>query len=590
MNYFFTSLKQAVIGTLVIAMYFFAGCDASSDSTANTSADTNKPETNDRQSDNTESSSSQKTSLQKVSLRKDSSDNPVAYIPPQCYTNPVSDDAIHNPCYVCHTNSKAPNYLNDIDVQLEYSAPTEGAKNFWTNLFLDRTEQVAALSDEAMIRYIRQSNYLSENNEIILAQKLKTLPDHWDRNANGKWDGYTPDVYFNFNEDGFDQDHKGQLTGWRVFAYYPFPGTFMPTNGSTDDVLIRLPESFQQDIKGNYSADIYKLNLAIAEAIMKAKTVTIAKTDEKLYGVDLNKDGTLGETTQVVFEWEPLKNKDMSYVGMAKDLQAQGKIKLAKHLLPVGTEFIHSVRYVDFDGDQPILSARMKELRYSRKSAWRNYHQLGMIVDEEIKERHDFPDRTKTVQGNAEEGLRVNQGWTYQGFIEDQDGELRPQTYEETYFCAGCHGGVGASNDTVFALPRKLDSTHPNEGWYHWSKRSLSNIADPKRTDGNGEYAFYLTHNPTGNEYRNNLEVLKKFYHDDGKPNVAAFENLENDITVLLNPSKERAMMLNKAYKVIVEEQSYALGREPHVKPLTNVKKNIELNGPTGIKTPLSAY
>ena len=44
--------------------------------------------------------------------------HPTPYIPPQCYTNPVdAKGAVSNPCYVCHTEGKRPNVLNDSDTQ-----------------------------------------------------------------------------------------------------------------------------------------------------------------------------------------------------------------------------------------------------------------------------------------------------------------------------------------------------------------------------------------------------------------------------------------------------------------------------------------
>ncbi len=69
-----------------------------------------------------------------------------------------------------------------------------------------------------------------------------------------KWSGYTPDCYFNFDDEGFDREYNGTYTGWRAFAYYPFLGTFWPTNGSTDDVLIRLSDSFRKKAGGEEDA------------------------------------------------------------------------------------------------------------------------------------------------------------------------------------------------------------------------------------------------------------------------------------------------------------------------------------------------
>lgn len=524
-------------------------------------------------------------------LTEDVSHNPVAYIPPQCYTNPKTEGKVTNPCYVCHSESKEPNFINDDDVQLNYSFPEAGVKNHWSNVFKDRSDQIENLSDEEILKYVRKDNYLAPNGGIILAEKLSRLPSEWDRNKNGQWDGYIPDVYFSFNESGFDQAPNGEFTGWRAYAYYPFPGTFMPTNGSMDDVLIRLPQVFREREAGRYDETTYKINLAIIEALLKEKTISIEPVDEAVYGVDLNKNGVLDQATEVEFAWAPQNGITMSYVGMAKLAQEQGQVHLAKRLYPEGTEFIHSVRYLDVSASGVQMSSRMKELRYSRKNSWRNFHQLRTIFDNEVKERHDFPDRTKTVTGNMETGLNVPQGWTYQGFIEDNIGELRPQTYEETYFCTGCHGYTGASHDTTLSFARKLDDSYPKQGWFHWKNYPQTKMFDPKREDGLGEFAFYLEQNPTGNEFRNNEFVLSTFYSEDGSKKASMFKALNEDLRLLLLPSKERALILNKAYKLIVEEQSFTLGRDAVIHSLeSTVHKEVIPEQETGITEVLSYF
>ena len=531
-----------------------------------------------------------KSEQSKSTLTADVSINATAYIPPQCFTDPVADGVEHNPCYVCHTPSKEPNFLNDIDVQLSYVFPESGLKNKWDNIFKDRSEEIKAISDESIISYVRTDNYFNKDGEIAIKKRLESVPDSWDRNKNGRWDGFIPDVYFNFDDLGFDHDPKGAYTGWRVYAYYPFPGAFLPTNGATDDVMMRLPEAFRNNEAGDFDLAIYRTNFAILESLMNERDVTIPPVDETYLKVDLDKDGKLAIATNIKYEWDPRSSKNMSYVGMARVLLEKGDIHLAARLLPEGTEFLHSVRYIDIDGDQTKMATRMKELRYSRKNSWRNYYQLRTIVTKETKERHDFPERTKVVIGNMEDGMNTPHGWTYQGFIEDAAGDLRPQTYEETFACLGCHGYVGASNDTTISFTRKFKETSYKEGWYHWSERGVEGIADPIREDGHGEYAYYLQHNPTGNEYRDNEEVLNKFFTKDGQAKAEMFEQLKNDISVLLMPTSERAIALNKAYKVIVDEQSYRLGREPVLNARDKVLKEVELEGDTGITEILSYY
>ena len=548
-------------------------------------------ESSQSESLNIESLISESDELTSNELTRDVLENPTAYIPPQCYTKTTdADGAVHNPCYVCHTESKAPNFLNDIDVQQELVFPEPGVINRWHNMFKDNSEKVEEITDDFILNYVRQDNYKTTNGRLILADALNEVPAEWDRNKNGEWDGFIPDSYYNFNEKGFDTAPDGNLTGWRVFAYYPFLGTFMPVNGSTDDVMIRLPEAFRKDEQGLFNQDVYEMNLSIIESLLKQKDIVISEVDETLYSVDLNKDGKLSRTNTIRFAWSPNDNIFMSYVGLAKTKLEKDGVKLAAGLFPVGTEFLHSVRYIDAQNGKTVMASRMKELRYARKDNWRNYYQLERIATQEVKERHDFPDRTKQVLGNMEVGLTVPQGWTYQGFIEDKQGDLRPQSYEESYFCVGCHSGTGATADTTFSFSRKFDSNNFKQGWYSWLEKDLSGISDPLRNDGIGEYGYYLTHNPSGNEYRNNDAVKTKFYYNNGEKNTSAFKALEADISTLLMPEVKHALLMNKAYKVIVNEQSYRHGRDGHVKKIDSIHKNVELGQDTGIVNVLNFH
>lgn len=187
-----------------------------------------------------------------LDLKSTNALNTTAYIPSQCYTKTVdekNENILYNPCFSCHTLNKEPNFtLSDADLQEGYDFPKDALKNPWTNLFKDRTNEVAKISDEEILKYIRVDNYKNQNGEIILKSKLENLNETWDANNNKKWDGYIPDIYFNFNEEGFDLDNSGKFTGWRVFAYQPFLGTFWPTNGSTDDVMIRLSKPDRKSV------------------------------------------------------------------------------------------------------------------------------------------------------------------------------------------------------------------------------------------------------------------------------------------------------------------------------------------------------
>lgn len=517
-------------------------------------------------------------------------ENITAYIPPQCYTKTQDEQGeVYNPCYSCHTKNDKPNFLDDSDVQLSFALPGPALTNPWSNLFKDRQAEVARISDAEVLEYIRGNNYLDANQRIVLADKLtKSLPTHWDFGGDGIWEGYVPDAYFNFDQYGLDRTPDGEYTGWRAFAYYPFLGTFWPTNGSTDDVLIRLAPAFWHNENGEKSLEVYDLNLAIIQALVTRKNVSIDSVDERVYGVDLDKNGQLNNANQVVFDWAPVEDRLMSYVGQAKQYLEQGKVHLAAGLFPEGTEFLHSVRYLDVaEGGKTIrLAARMKELRYARKTSWYNYSELKGISDREGFEREVNADATKAVPGNYEQGM-FTQGWLYQGFIEDRNGDLRPQSQEETLFCMGCHGGVGATTDTIFSYPRKFSAETFQKGWYHWSQKGMQGIAEPKRRDGRFEYSYYLEVNRSGNEFRSNDEIQQRFFDANRQLKPEMIEALHNDISTLLVPSPERALTLNKAYWTIVKEQSYTQGRDATVSPQANVHQSVEQGLGTGIDTPV---
>ena len=507
-----------------------------------------------------------------------------SYITSMCYTK-TSDETtnrVSNPCYSCHTKGEIPNYYNDTNLQLEYNFPAEVMKNPFTNLFKERSTQVASMTDNATLQYVRESNYLNHEGDILPALDLPR-----------DWKGYRPDCYFNFDDEGFDQDPKGNYTGWRAFRYYPFLGTFWPTNGSTDDVIIRLDPIFTQDENNTFRKEIYELNLVIVESLIKQKEIPLPSgIDEKIYGVDLNSNGILDTALNISPSIE-------SYVGLAKLYLREGKVHLARGLFPENTEFLHSVRYIDWDNakEQIGMSARMKELRYAKKYTWKRYGEIQRAAQSELWESLALDSTEGQIalfKGNYEEGLRNEIGWVYQGFIENKEGKLRPQTHEETINCMGCHSHIGATTDSTFAYARKFEGVNKDQndyGWNHWGQKGLNGIQEPIVEYLNHgkqyEYSFYLLNNHSANEFRNNDEVQSKFFDLNGSIKEDMLNALHEDITVLLFPSKERALELNKGYKVIVEEQSYIYGRETHIKPMENVYKVIKEGQVTGIENPI---
>jgi hypothetical protein len=477
--------------------------------------------------------------------------NKAAFIPSQCYVKTEVNGKVFNTCYTCHTDSKAPNFMNDGDTQLEYAFNNYAKRNRWDNLFKDRTIEIAKISDQSIKNYVRKSNYTSEGS-IFLADDLKNLPQDWDLNKNGKWDGYVPDSYFNFDEEGFDRNPKGGYTGWRSFVYVPFPGAFVPAAGSADDVLIRLPRVFQLNDAGEFDLSIYKLNLSIVEVLLKQMTIEVPQFNEHELKVDLDLNGKLNIAKSINFKSNAVDGSGMHYVGKAGLEHKQGELKLAAGLYPVGTEFLHSVRYLDAKNGAVSMAPRMKELRYAKKVGWASVSFQEQFALAEAQERELFPEQIPAVLGNHEEGVMNGLGWRFQGFIESASGRLRPQNYEEHVFCVGCHSAIGALHDSTFSFARKNNTYQ--QGWTSWA--------------GTPVQLFF-----------NEQEVKERFteyFNEAGSVTDLSEKILEGmfELESLL-PSIKDTWLLNKAYKTIVNEQSFVKGRDATLLPMNEIVHRV---------------
>lgn len=512
--------------------------------------------------------------------------NPFAYIPPQCWTKTRGGaGTVHNPCYACHVAAPEPNFARDEDLQLSYDFADGAAANPWSNLFVDRGPAIAATSDTDILAYVRTDNFHGPDGGLALATQLDRLPAAWDVNGDGIWSGYRPDIWLAFDDNGFDHDPAGRRTGWRAFAYKPLPGAFWPTNGSADDVAIRLPAPFRAREDGTPDDAIYALNLAILESLVARRDVPIPATDETRLGVDLDRDGSLGTAGRIVFAFDPRNGITMSWVGQARaELQA-GRLHLAALLFPEGTEFVHSVRYLDLAPEGTVVAApRLKELRYARKTSWRSYTTLMQQAQQEMKEAVGDPDEPERFFGDLESGVANGKGWRLQGFIEAADGRLRPQTYEESLTCVGCHGAIGRGVDSVIAFPRKLPDDAPGDGWYHWDAARPLGILP----DADAEYATYLRTNGAADEFRANDEAWRHFTDVAGVLDPAKLAGLRATIAPLVEPSAARALALDKAYRLLVREQSFARGRLAVLAPLdATVHRAVEPGATTGIPAPM---
>jgi hypothetical protein len=471
-------------------------------------------------------------------------DNLEAPVPPQCYTMTASRA---NPCWMCHTRSSWPNAQNDWDLQGSYAFSDVGKTNYWTNLFEDRRAAIASISDAEIREWIAADNYTP------LRDTLAAWPSD-------DYRGFRPDLDLaaGFDEQGFARDGSG----WRAFRYKPFPGAFWPTNGSADDVMIRLPIGHRSDAEGRPSLDVYKANLAILEASLGADPKLpdgelrwpIEPIDERAAGLDLDRSGQLEDAVT----W--LVGLPTHFAGAAAEQVVR------RGLYPEGTEFLHSVRYLDPQGGP---ATRMKELRYSVRVRSLSDLAIQRAYQREAEEKAEGG--LPQFGGSPLTGLRNDFGWQLQGFIEDARGRLRVQTEEETYFCMGCHSNLGVTADQSFAFPRKLPGA---AGWAYQDIRGIPDV--PLLGHANGEIATWLARAEAGDEFRSNVEMLARWFAPDGTVNEAALAAAA-DIVAILVPSPERALLLDKASLVIVREQSFVRGRDPVVEPLANVHRKIEI-------------
>lgn len=481
--------------------------------------------------------------------------NVEAGVPAPCYTKTAG---VSNPCWVCHTEAAYPNLMGDIRLQKAYAFSEFALKNRWTNLFEDRAAAVSRISDAEILRYIRQDNYRP------LRRALSGRDDY---------PGYVPDLDLarGFDAQGFARDGSG----WRALRYKPFPGMFWPTNGSSDDVFIRLPGRFRRDEQGRPSDEVYRANLSILAAAMGAPHGTpdanlsrrVEPLNERAVGIDLDKDGHLRErVTRII-------GLPRRYAGLAKD------VAVRRWIHPAGTEYLHSVRYVDPDATD-LRSARMKELRYARKIRELDRWAITAAYEKEASEKDEG--LTPVYPGSAKVGLVSFLGWQLQGFIEDRRGRLRLQTEEEHRHCMGCHSGIGVTLDGVFSLPRKVPGP---AGWRVQSLRGMPDV--PQAGHPTPEVLTYLERVRGGDELRQNDEMLARFFRvgDAGievrRERVArAAPDGDRDLHWLLAPSRKRALQLAKAYRVLVMRQAFTGGRDATIRPVDNVHRSIE-NGST---------
>ncbi len=505
-------------------------------------------------------------SIEEINARKQV--NPEPNIPLECYTDTgivKKGKAEANPCYVCHTKANTPyvNELEDMGLTLVYSFPEDIVErgNPWLNAVNpDLTiGNIPKPSDSEIKNWIRSDNWFNAYNRRG-TRELEYFPD-------------VPPIYSyaggnyslkNIDTEGFILDpNTGERTGWRAFRWKPFPG-FFPTNGRIDSTFIRLPENFRKK-EGITDWEIYKKNLAILECAIKGKV-----------------PGEICQGTEVGDITVPTH-----YEGDAKN------IPVITFQYPPGTEFAHPVYYLDPLNTLSFKSLRLREMRYMKKIAY-----APVREGEEEEESTSFWDN----------GMVFNRSgfWLMVGFIEDEKGNLRPQSREEMKFCIGCHGGVGGTVDGTYTFWRKIpgilgwkdqdynlsDTSIKDYSYYGISCDKISSlqvgevIKKALQTHCNkygyppGEYLLYFALTKGGDHFRSNAEILSRISTDPTKISILERENiitnrsfinfLNPDGTVkasLFIPSEKRAYEINKQYYRVVKAQAFVFGRDLFGKP-----------------------
>jgi hypothetical protein len=138
----------------------------------------------------------------------------------------------------------------------------------------------------------------------------------------------------------------------------------------------------------------------------------------------------------------------------------------------------------------------------------------------------------------------------------------------------GCHTTIGSTIDQTFAFARKITGA---DGWGYINLKGMRDA--PFMGGGSeGEIQHYLRTVGGGNEFRENDEIIEKFFNEDGTLNESSLTGL--DVYDLITPSVRRALDLNKAYMTIVRDQDFIYGRDANIKPAVNVYQSIDESAP----------
>lgn len=381
-------------------------------------------------------------------------------IPAQCWIE--TSYGTQNACKYCHTDYLAEiGHGNNFPIsinQITYNFPSPNLNRIlWPNIIYPQSINERLKSEGIEIPklddvgYIRQDNWLATYNKARRNEDENWIIKRKSKDPFVLFPALNPLHLFPFNDEnptsngnhgyvdskGFVKSEKDEFTGWRAINFFPY-AIFTPLTGSVSGIYIRLPHNFMT-VNGSMDIDTYSQNLDLLEKNIKN---------------------------------QPLSQT--SYVGDASS------IAIKKGFYPVGTEFAHPLHYVDLKADGEMgnsvdgvvdnsdisyefpgtRSKRVKEIRYMYKWKEVGLDEIGIDEEEELKEnRLEFEEYI----GHEGQGwIDNNAGWILAAYIENRNGELRPQTTEELAQCIGCHSKVGNTIDAVWSFQRKLPGM---EGW-----------------------------------------------------------------------------------------------------------------------------
>lgn len=474
-------------------------------------------------------------------------------IPAQCWIE--TSYGTQNACKYCHTNYLAEikhgNNFPIAEDQILFSFPSPNLNKVnWKNV-INPEEIIQRLKEEGIkvpqpddfeiLTYVRNDNW-----RAAYKTARPSGDDSWNNLSNAESDfqlfpALNPDDLFPYSDknptddathgyidqQGFIRNNKNEYTGWRAVNFFPY-AIFTPLTGSVSGIYIKLPGNFMTK-DGKLDIEVYMKNLDLL-----AKNIKNQKIDSEFYYGDA------------------------------------ANIRVTKGFYPVGTEFAHPLHYVDLnaDGETGVnldglnqnktadyefpgtRSKRVKEIRYMYKWKDVNLNDIG------IKESEGIP---KAIGKEWKGWIDNNAGWIIAAYIENREGELRPQTTEELLQCLGCHSSVGNTIDAVWSfqrkLPRELGWQEMNYGDYKKSRPDKTRLHDYYNQNaemGELEYFYYTV---VGADLFGVMPVeieteLTKYAEEN---NLIRALGLKNNLQLIFDDEKLKNMKKAKRKEILTE-------------------------------------